>query len=229
MQDQSGEGDLLRFSTPLVVVGGGMVSADTLRAVARPGYGLVGADSGADAILSAGLMPDAVIGDLDSVADVARFAPETRVVRIAEQQTTDFEKALYSTEAPVTLALGMTGGRLDHTLAALHALARYAPERRIVLVDGEDLAIAVSGDIGLAVPKETRVSIYPLGRTAFAASEGLAYPLNGLVMEPGLKIGTSNTASETRVNIRLAEGANAPWLLIVPLGLLESVLEQLPG
>jgi len=217
---------LLRFAGPLVMVGGGPVSAALLRRVARPGYGLVGADSGGDTILAAGLVPDAVIGDLDSVADAAAFGPETRVIRLAEQQTTDFEKALYSTDAPLTLALGMTGGRLDHTLAALHALAHYAPLRRIVLMDGEDLAIAVSGDIGLEAPEGTRVSVYPLGRTAFAGSDGLAYPLDGLVMEPGLKIGTSNVATGGRIAIRLAEGANAPWLLIVPLTLLESVLGQ---
>ena len=49
------------------------------------------------------------------------------MIQIAEQVTTDFEKALYSTRAPVTVALGMTGKRLDHTLAALDAVSKYAP------------------------------------------------------------------------------------------------------
>ena len=47
-------------------------------------------------------------------------------MQIAEQETTDFEKAIYSTRAPVTVALGMTGKRFDHTLAALDAVTRYA-------------------------------------------------------------------------------------------------------
>lgn len=226
MQDRL-KGEVLRFAGPLAIVGGGTVRAELLGAVVRPGWGLIGADSGGDAILAAGLVPDAVIGDLDSVLDLTRFPPETRVIAIPEQQTTDFEKALYSTQAPVTLAFGMTGGRLDHTLAALHAMARHATTRRIVLVDGEDVAVAVVGDIALEVPEGTRVSIYPMGRVAFARSAGLAYPLDGLVMEPGVKIGTSNTATGERISISVTGGANAPWLLIVPLNVLGRVLEQI--
>ena len=64
-------------------------------------------------------------------------------MQIGEQETTDFEKSLYSTRAPVTVALGMTGRRFDHTLAALDAVAKYAAKRKIVLVDEEEIAEAI--------------------------------------------------------------------------------------
>lgn len=214
----------MAFGGRLVIVGGGTVEPDLLRAVADGASGLIGADSGADAILRAGLVPDAVIGDMDSVADRMAFPATTRVIPLAEQDTTDFEKCLYSTRAPVTVAIGMTGGRFDHTLAALHAVARHAASRRIILLDEHDLALGVAGSVRFTVKAGERVSIYPLGRTEFSGSSGLLYPLRGLVMEQGGVIGTSNTATAEDVRIEVAGGAQSPWLLILDRGMLGTFL-----
>jgi thiamine pyrophosphokinase len=205
----------LRFGGPLVIVGGGAVDPDSLRSIAPHATGFVGADRGGDLLMAAGIVPDAVIGDMDSVADRSAFPARTEIFDIAEQDTTDFEKCLYSTEAPVTVALGMTGGRFDHTLAALHAVARHAATRRIILLDEHDLAMGVDGDTSLDVGAGARVSIYPLGRTVFGPSVGLRYPLDGLVLEQGHAIGTSNRAIEDRITITIAQGPQSPWLLIL--------------
>jgi len=196
-------------------VGGGTVESSLLRELAARAVGLVGADSGADRIVEAGLVPDAVIGDMDSVRDLAGLPQATRIIEIADQNSTDFEKALSMTTAPLTLALGMTGGRFDHTLAALHAVTTRAETRRIILVDEHDLALGVAGSIRLAVGSGTRVSIYPLGRTAFSGSQGLLYPLDGLDMEQGRQIGTSNSAVADEIEIEVAPGVQSPWLLIL--------------
>lgn len=225
MQDGAGENGVpLVFNGPLLVVGGGEVDAGMLAELAGRVGGLVGADRGGDILMGAGLVPDAVIGDMDSVADRTRFPAVTRIVTLSEQDTTDFEKCLYSTRAPVTLALGMTGGRFDHTLAALHAVARHASERRIILIDGHDLAMGVAGSVTLRIGAGERVSIYPLGRTLFAGSKGLLYRLDGLEMAQGQAIGTSNQAIEDVIEIAVAPGAQDPWLLIVDKGLLGIVL-----
>lgn len=213
----------LAFEGTLIIVGGGTVEPDLLRTLAKNAAGLIGADSGGDTILAAGLVPDAVIGDMDSVADPSRFPKETRIVAISEQDSTDFGKCLYSTRAPLTLGLGMTGGRFDHTLAALNAVAKTAHARKIILVDTHDLALGVLGSIRVAVGKGARVSIYPLGRTAFSGSQGLLYPLDGLVMEQDGRIGTSNAATEDIVSITVAEGEQSPWLLILDRTLLAAV------
>lgn len=211
------------FAGPLLIVGGGEVDPDMLAALARRAVGLVGADRGGDIAMAAGLVPDAVIGDMDSVADRTRFPPRTKILVLPEQDTTDFEKCLYSTRAPLTLALGMTGGRFDHTLAALHAVTRHAIERRIVLIDGHDLAMGVAGSIRLRVGSGERVSIYPLGRTLFAGSKGLLYPLDGLEMVQGKTIGTSNRSTEDVIEIEIAPGVQDPWLLILDNRLLDAI------
>lgn len=217
-------GPVLSYEGPLLIVGGGTVDPNLLREIAGAMSGIVGADSGADTIIEAGLVPDAVIGDMDSIAGRGTLPSATQVIELAEQETTDFEKTLYSTKATLTIALGMTGGRFDHTLAALHAVARAAPKRRVILVDEHDLALGVAGSLRLEVGAGSRVSVYPLGRTLFKRSQGLLYPLDGLEMEQGKMIGTSNRAVEDVIDIEVAGGQQSPWLLVMAREMLSRFL-----
>ena len=203
----------LVFGRPMAIVGGGAVDIALLQDLAARGIALVGADGGGDAIGAAGLVPDAIIGDLDSLVDRARWEQRTRVIHIPEQITTDFQKALYSTSAPVTLALGMTGKRLDHTLAALSAVLQYAPMRKLLLVDETDVALAVTGCIAFDAARKERVSIHPLVPIHFRRSTGLFYPMDGLFLEPGGLIGTSNEGTGGTVVVEPED--DTPWLLIL--------------
>ena len=217
------DGPILAFERPLAIVGGGFVDQALLVELERRGVALVGADGGGDTIGSAGLVPEAIIGDLDSLADRAGWARRTQVIHLAEQITTDFQKALYSTKAPVTLALGMTGKRLDHTLAALSAVLQYAPVRRLLLVDEVDVALAVVGPIAFEARARERVSIHPLLPIAFERSKGLLYPMEGLTLEPGGLIGTSNEGLGGPVEIVPVD--RTPWLLILPRERLWDLME----
>lgn len=216
----------LEFDGMLVIVGGGAVDATLLRSLASAGAHLVGADGGGDVIAAAGLEPEAIIGDLDSLSDPKQWGARTRLLRVPEQDTTDFEKALYSTRAPVTVALGMTGDRFDHTLAALDAVLRHAHTRHIVLVDSHDLALALSGPFSFAVQPSERVSIHPLGPVRFQSSQGLLYPLDNLLLAPGVRLGTSNVATDGPFMI-VPQPDQSPWLLILDKGHLMALVNKL--
>jgi thiamine pyrophosphokinase len=70
----------------------------------------VAADGGADRLLRLGTMPQAVIGDFDSISDAARLQiPIENQYVVPEQSTTDFDKALDGIAAPFVLALGFAG------------------------------------------------------------------------------------------------------------------------
>ena len=131
-----------------------------------------------------------------------------------EQETTDFEKALYCTTAPVTIGLGMTGRRFDHTLAALDAVTRHGKDRVIILVDEADLAMALTGPFSFEVDPHERVSVHPLLPIRFKRSVGLKYPLDGLRLAPGERTGTSNEAVDGPFRIE-PESRARPWLLIL--------------
>ncbi len=215
----------LTYDRPMAIVGGGTVDHDLLRDLAAHGVVLVGADGGGDAIAAAGLVSDAIVGDLDSLADPQSWAGRTTLLRIEEQETTDFQKALYSTSAPVTLALGMTGKRLDHTLAALSAVLDVARERAVLLVDEVDVALAVSGAFQFDAAAGERVSVHPLLPIRFLISRGLVYPLDDLLLEPGGRLGTSNAATGGRVAIMPVD--DTPWLLILGRERLWDLVERL--
>lgn len=92
----------------------------------------IAADSGAIHLLEVGIEPDMIIGDMDSISDLARAEWATRlnqaIVLPAEKDETDtqlaLEKAVQQQPDRVTLH-GVTGGRLDHYQAVLHDVASY--------------------------------------------------------------------------------------------------------
>lgn len=203
----------LVFDRPLAIVGGGTVDPALLHELSAHNVALVAADGGAAVIGNAGLVPEAIIGDLDSLEDRADWASRTRVIHIPEQITTDFQKCLYSTEAPVTLALGMTGKRLDHTLVTLSALWQVGRERKVIVVDEVDIALGVSGTFGFDAADGERISVHPFVPTEFWRSSGLRYPLTGLTLDPAGRLGMSNEAEGGRVEIAPVD--DTPWLLIL--------------
>lgn len=214
MQERADPPQVLSYEGLLVIVGGGTLDADLLRDLYLAGAHLVGADGGADQIVAAGLKPEAIIGDFDSLRNPDEWLGRTRLIRVPEQDTTDFEKALYCTTAPVTVAMGMTGKRFDHTLAALDAVTKYGKDRVIILVDEGDIAVALTGPFSFEVAPRERVSVHPLLALRFKRSIGLKYPLDGVKLAPGERTGTSNEAVDGPFRIE-PEGRQRPWLLVL--------------
>ncbi len=206
----------LNFDGLLVIVGGGPVEPETLRQIRGRGIGVVAADGGAQWCARARIVPEAIIGDMDSLRDRRGWAGKTRLVELDEQDTTDFEKCLYATDSPAVLGLGMTGGRLDHTLEALNVMARYGGRRRIILVDGGDVTVCVRGEFSFAMKRGGRVSIFPLAPIRFFRSHGLAFGLEGVGLAPGRKSSISNRADGGMFEIVPEAGdAEVPYLVIM--------------
>jgi thiamine pyrophosphokinase len=209
----AGGGKVVSVSGLLVLVGGGEVDGTLLRRLGADGATIVAADGGAQACERAGVVPKAIIGDMDSLENVEKWEQKTNVIRLAEQATTDFEKCIYSTSAPVTVALGMVGDRLDHTLSAFDVAGRYAAKRAIIIAGRSDAGAVVSGRFGLKVLPGARVSVLPLAPVSITRSQGLTYPLDGLELAPGVKSGISNQATTGRFAIEPA-GTGAYVVLV---------------
>lgn len=182
---------IVHDTEPITLVGGGKVKKSLLCAAIDHAPKIIAADGAAQAVLRHGFMPDAVIGDFDSLSQASMAQiPDTHLHEISEQDSTDFEKCLSRIEAPLVIGVGFEGGRLDHQLAALHGLMHY-PERSCVLLGKTDLVFLAPPQIRLNLPEGTRFSLFPMARVN-AISEGLRWPIEGLKFEPGQKIGTSN-------------------------------------
>lgn len=186
---------ILIFDKGVTLVGGGPATPGMIREALSLAPNLVAADGGANHFSGAELIPSAIIGDLDSLEDLADWRGRLgdALICVEEQESTDFEKCLSRIDAPFFVCVGFLGGRQDHAMAALHSL--IGDRRPIVLLGEEDVAFAPQEETALALPVGDRISIFPLRRIWAKGGAGLTYPVDGLVMEAGDQIGVSNEAA----------------------------------
>ena len=203
---------VFRADRGVTLLGGGRLSPGDLAAALAVAPHLVAADSGAVAALAAGHMPEAVYGDMDSLpADIRARIPRDRVHELTEQSSTDFDKALRHIRAPVVLAVGFTGARVDHELAVYHAIAAR-PDTRCLVLGAQDLVMHAPPRLALDLPEGTRLSLFPMADVTGRA-EGLVWPIDGLDFHPSRRIGTSN---QTRGGLVELCFDGPGMLLIVP-------------
>lgn len=185
---------------------------------------LVAADGAARAAIKAGLLPEAVIGDLDSLDPLTRAAiPPDRLHMISEQETTDFDKAIRHIAAPLILAVGFTGMRLDHELAVYNALVRN-PDRAVIVIGEYDICCHLPSNLTLALEVESRLSLFPMAEVT-GRSVGLFWPIDGLTLAPWGRVATSN-----RVTGPVRLDMDGPgMLLILPRASLRPLMQALAG
>ncbi|PIE07753.1 MAG: thiamine diphosphokinase, partial [Rhodobacterales bacterium] len=201
--------EFLPFCERVTLVGGGVCSRKTLEEALIHAPKLVAADGGVDRALALGHRPLRVVGDMDSVSEAARAALGPEVFQwIDEQESTDFDKALRSVGAPLVIGVGFLGRRLDHALACLNSLVRHA-ERPCVLLGEDDLCFHLPGRLALDLPIGMRLSLFPMAGVSVWGA-GLRWPLDGMVLAPWDRVGTSN---EVTGPVRLR--ADRPGLLVI--------------
>lgn len=207
-------------SEPLCIVGGASASHAVLGQVAPFVAAYVGVDGGADTLLDAGIGPVAVIGDLDSLSDQARAAYADVLHHFTDQSTTDFEKTLASVAAPALVAVGFTGGRMDHILSVLSVM-RTQPDKRVILLDDHDVSFfAGIGVTELDLPKDARVSVMPV-HPARVSLSGVVWPFVDQPMQMGGFTSPSNAALGGKVTIAV----DAPVLVTLPQAFLAVALQ----
>ena len=119
---------------------------------------VVAADAGADRLLKFNIVPDWIIGDLDSVSKKTITKLEEWTITNKDLQKTDLEKAVeYAFEKGVkeVAIVGWDGGRIDHTLAALG----LAFDPRIKLIDDEFTVYCVNGEKTIEGEESTLFSL----------------------------------------------------------------------
>lgn len=212
---------------PVILLGGVQPAPTDLSDALKFGQSVVCADGGADHALAAGLAAVAVIGDMDSISARARAAFSQVLHPIAEQDSTDFDKALRHISAPLVLGVGFSGARLDHELGSMSVLARH-PERRCILIGRETVVTLCPPQVRLDLPEGLPVSLYPLAEVG-VRSAGLRWPTQGLRFAPDGQIGTLNAATGPEAGaVELTPDA-PKMLLIMPREALDTLVAAVLG
>jgi thiamine pyrophosphokinase len=179
----------------------------------RPGDLVIAADGGTRHALAAGVTPDVVIGDLDSLTPETQACLEvanTQFVRFSPRKDeTDLELALlHAAQAGATeiVILAALGGRLDQTIANVLLLA--LPELAEIdarIVEGAQEAFLIQGEATIEGQPGDTVSLIPLGGDAEGVTaEGLEWPLDEDTLRFGPARGVSNEliAKQARVCVK---------------------------
>jgi len=193
----------------LLICNGEPPPSALLVALARRASLVVAADGGANAALRAGVRPDVVIGDLDSLLPAsARRLAGARIIRIARQDNTDLEKALdfiaADTPSRVMIA-GATGGRLDFTLGNLAVFWNYTARLPITFVGEGWRAVPVGRRRTERAGRGVTVSLVPFGDCAGITLRGMKYTLRNGAMRIG-EIGVSNVVTASPFTVEVKKG-----------------------
>jgi thiamine pyrophosphokinase len=176
---------------------------------------LIAADGGANALFQIDLLPQLVIGDLDSLSSETRLWLEANHVEIqrfpAEKDETDLELALLLAAqrgAERITVLAAFGGRWDQSLANMALLALPELEHRDVrLVDQTQQAFLISGERTIEGTVGDTLSLLPLGGFAHGVStHGLYYPLYEASLHYARARGISNVIIEMPAKVTVREG-----------------------
>lgn len=161
----------------------------------------VAVDGGGHAAQRLELLPDVIIGDLDSYKPTGEETP--KVIKDPDQETNDLEKALsYAATHSVTdvVVFGATGKRLDHTLKNLSVLLQFDSHfSSILLRDYYSTIELIHSPFHRKIPVGTSISLFPLsGSVENITTKGFKYPLTNGILKNGIQDGSSNqTICET--------------------------------
>ncbi|MDR1073773.1 MAG: thiamine diphosphokinase [Treponema sp.] len=208
----------------IAFIGGESPDADVCRKAASGADIIVAADSGLITAEQAGVKPDWIVGDMDSldsasrsVSRLAGYNPDRIIRYSADKDCTDTELALallWDKGCVHTALVGGGGGRIDHLLA-IRALFEREPSPDLWITDKEILyRIRSPQTLELRLKPKSLVSVFPCAETrGRAKSQGLQWALDGLEWKKGF-FGISNVAVSGQCAVFAEAGA---FLVIVSI------------
>lgn len=176
------------------------------------------ADGGANYAYQLQVVPNCIIGDMDSIAEEVMDYFNRLEVPIKkyprQKDSTDTQLAISEAEtrgADEIVLIGSLGKRLDHTLSNLYSgmdlaergikVSHHAPRMQVHLVAGELRLSGRAGDL---------VSVLVLSDRATGVSEeGFEYPLQKAVLAKGNPFAVSNLMVGEDAAISVDEGVLA--------------------
>ena len=197
----------------LIVLGGDAPGVELLKKCVSEADFSIAADRGLEAFDAAGLKPDLLIGDMDSVSPDVLARYESRLsedILNCIKNDTDCEYALnLAVEKGATeiILLGALGGRLDHALANLMMVVRAARHGVWAEIRAEGVRIVrINGSYTLTGAKGSTISLLPLGTARGVNIKGCYYTIEDFTLESDTSRGMSNVVTADEAVISAREG-----------------------
>lgn len=196
----------------IVIANGRAPSKSVINFFKSKGYStVICADGGANSAFKLGLVPDYIIGDLDSVfpETLKFFSDKSTIIKVKRQNDTDVEKCLkFAIRKKFTeaLLLGVTGDRLDHTICNLGIVIKFYQKIKCNIVAENSYLTPTNKTLTFKSKFGETISIYAFDKQTKITSDGLKYHLRNSSLPFGEKESTSNVAIKNQVKLIVKGG-----------------------
>lgn len=189
-----------------VIIGNGDIkSYDRIKSKIYRDDLVICADGGYNHAKKMGIIPDVLIGDFDSAKDFETV--KNRIEYPARKDFTDGELAvMYAEEsgADSVCLIGMTGDRLDHTIADIMLLSKC---KNGVLIDDNNEIYLLRDKLTIRGTRGQTLSVIPVfGDAEGLTTTGLEYPLKDETLCFASTRGISNVMTADVCEITIKQG-----------------------
>ena len=194
---------------PICYIVGACPPGELRLAPGHPAF-VIAADQGLRHLEAAGIAPDLIVGDFDSLGAVPQ-GPNV-VCHPVEKDDTDMMLAVKAGLARgyrTFVLYGGLGGRLDHTYANFQALTYLARRGAVGYLVGQGAAAAAvaAGRLTFPAGLEGWIGVFcPDGEARGVEIEGLYYTLRDGLLTSGFPLGASNHFTGQAASVSVREG-----------------------
>lgn len=172
---------------------------------------IICADGGANSAKKIGIIPNFIIGDLDSISlsTLNYFKNKSTIIQIKRQNDTDVEKCLkfaIKKGFKEAILLGVTGDRLDHTICNLGIVIKFFNRIKILLAAESSFLTPINKMTTFKSKIGETISIYGFDKKTKITSSGLKYKLHNTMLPFGIKESTSNVSVSNTVELNVKNG-----------------------
>ena len=194
-----------------VIVGAGTLAPGDLRFKKEEGDFIFAADAGYLKCKKAGLVPDLVIGDLDSMTETPEGVPLLKLPVEKDDTDTGYcvKEALKRGFKKILILGGLGGKRFSHSLAnvQLLKLIRDAGASAVLKKGRTEVRLFTSGEnIRFPAAKRADISVFAYGGPALVTIRGMKYNGEKLPLAPDFPLGVSNSLTGTEASVSVHSG-----------------------
>lgn len=162
---------------------------------------IIAADGGFCHLQAHNILPDILIGDLDSVSEdtITKLSDQINIITLNPiKDNTDMDACVchgMSLGYTNFVLLGASGGRLDHTLANIQLMHRIATLGHSICMYSKEnlLQIICNNSVHFPATCHGMISVFSLTDTSLGVCEsGLKYTLNNAELSNQVALGVSN-------------------------------------
>ena len=192
----------------VIVADGSFPRHDIPLSYLRNAERIICCDGSAENLIKAGYMPDAIVGDMDSLNESIAGRFRDRIFKDEGQDTNDLTKAVtWCLERGYRdlVILGATGKREDHAIGNISLLAEYIKDVNVKMVTDTGILMALTESSVIPSFPDQQVSIFSIDPETEITSHGLRYLLQRKKLT-NWWVATLNEATGDSFSLEFEEG-----------------------